>query len=192
MLNYRDGKCAALGANRIADLRERVEDDRGLIKKIQMHIPGFAGYRRREDLRTADALLRVQVADRMSRVKDRLEAARAELARNYQVAALEPLGGVIFKVKELEGRIRHAEQGYSGISADIRIEEKEINTLYEFDLRLIEGIDFLAAKADGIKAASKKDADAVEAAITDFREGVSGFEDTFKRRMKVITGTEVA
>ncbi len=192
MLNYREGKCAARGAHPIADLRERVEDDRGLIKKIQMHIPGFAGYRRREDLRTADALLRGQVADRMLRVKDRLEAARAELTRNYQLASLEAMGGVIFKIKELEGRIRHAEQGYSGLSADIRVEEKEINTLYEFDLRLIEGIDLLGGKADAIKAAAKKDADAVDAAITDFRGDASTFEDTFERRMKVITGTEVA
>lgn len=181
-----------LGANPIADLRERVEDDRGLIKKIQLHIPGFAGYRRREDLRTADALLRVQLADRMVRVKDRLEGARADLARNYQMSALEPLGGLIFKVTELEGRVRHAEQGYSGISADIRVEEREINTLYEFDLRLIEGIDHLMAKADGIKAAAKKDAESVDKTIEEFREGASGFEDTFERRMKVITGTEVA
>ena len=50
-----------------------------------MHIPGFAGYRRREDLRTADALLRVQVADRMRRVQDRLENVRADFTRNYQI-----------------------------------------------------------------------------------------------------------
>lgn len=157
-----------------------------------MKIPGFAGYRRREDLRTADALLRVQVADRIKRVQDRLETVRADFTRNYQVAALEPLGAQIFKVKELEGRIRHAEQGYSGISADIRIEEKEINTLYEFDLRLVDGIDVLMGKADALKAAAKKDAEAVDAAIEDFRSTVAGFEDTFERRMKVISGTEVA
>ncbi len=157
-----------------------------------MHIPGFAGYRRREDLRTADALLRVQVADRMLKVKDRLESVRADFARNYQVAALEPLGAQIFKVTELEGRIRHAEQGYSGISADIRIEEREINKLYEFDLQLVQGIDAMMAKADALKAAAKKDAEAVDAGLEDFRATASTFEDTFERRMKVISGTEVA
>lgn len=181
-----------LGEQPIADLRERVEDDRGIIKKIQLHIPGFAGYRRREDLRTADALLRVQVADRVKGVRDRLESSRADFTKNYQLSALEPLGGLIFKLTELEGRIRHAEQGYSGISADIRIEEKEINTLYEFDLKLVEGIDGLMAKANALKAVSKKDADSVDAALEDFQTTVDSFEDTFERRMKVITGTEVA
>jgi hypothetical protein len=174
------------------DLRERVEDDRGLIKKIQLHIPGFAGYRRREDLRAADSLLRIQLADRLVRVKDALEKVRAEFARNYQVAQLEPLGGLIFKTQELEGRVRHAEGGYSGISATVRVEEKELNHLYEFDIWLLEGINVLLGKADALRASAKKDNDAVEAAMNEMRDALSSFEDTFERRMKVITGTEVA
>lgn len=176
----------------MADLRERVEDDRGLIKKIQMHIPGFAGYRRREDLRTADNLLRIQIADRLVKVKEHVEGARQELVRNYQTGSLEAVGGLVFKMTELDGRIRHAEGGYSGISADIRIEERELNKLYEFDLALIEGINGLMAKADDLKAAAKRDADAVSAAVDDFRSAADQFEDTFERRMKVISGTEVA
>lgn len=174
------------------DLRERVEDDRGLLKKIQLKIPGFAGYRRREDLRTADNLLRIQLADRMKKVKDTLEKARTDFTRNYQMAQLEPLGGLAFKAQELEGRIRHAEQGYSGISADIRIEEREMNSLYEFDLALLAGIDACQAKGEAVRAAAKKDADAADAAIEDMRETLNSFESTFERRMAVISGTEVA
>jgi len=174
------------------DLRERVEDDRGLLKKIQLHIPGFAGYRRREDLRTADNLLRIQLADRIVKVKEKVEGARQELVRNYQVASLEPVGGLVFKLTELDGRVRHAEGGYSGISADIRVEEVELNKLYEFDLALFDGASALLAKADELKAAARKEADAVLAAVDDFRAVAESFEDTFERRMKVITGTEVA
>ena len=47
------------------DLRTKVEDDRGLIKKIQLCIPGFRGYRQKEDLRLADSLLRQQIADEL-------------------------------------------------------------------------------------------------------------------------------
>lgn len=176
----------------MADLRDRVEDDRGLLKKIQLHIPGFAGYRRREDLRTADNLLRIQLADRLVKVKEHVEGARQELVRNYQVGSLESVGGLVFKMTELDGRVRHAEGGYSGISADIRIEEAELNKLYEFDLALFEGANGLVGKADALKAAARKDADAVLTAVDDFRSASDAFEDTFERRMKVITGTEVA
>ena len=49
----------------MVDLRSKVEDDRGLLKKIELLIPGFRGYREREDLRAADSLLRQQLAGRV-------------------------------------------------------------------------------------------------------------------------------
>jgi hypothetical protein len=121
-----------------------------------------------------------------------LEEARAKLTRNYQTSQLENLGGIIFKMTELDGRVRHADHGYSGISADVRIEEPEINRLYEFDLALLETIEGLMAKADGVRAAAGKDGDAVGVSVDTFRHAVGKFEDTFERRMKVISGTEVA
>lgn len=39
------------------DLRSKVEDDRGMLTKIQLGIPGFRGYRQKEDLRIADSRL---------------------------------------------------------------------------------------------------------------------------------------
>ena len=56
----------------MVDLREKVEADRGLLKKIQVHVPGFAGYRRKEDIRAADSLLRLQIADRLHNIHRRL------------------------------------------------------------------------------------------------------------------------
>jgi len=51
------------------DIRDRVEQDRGLLKKIQLVIPGYAGYRRREDIRAADNLLRIQLANQLKGVR---------------------------------------------------------------------------------------------------------------------------
>ena len=53
----------------MVDLREKVVDDRGLISKIQRFVPGFHGYRVAEDLRAADNLLRIQIADRLAAVR---------------------------------------------------------------------------------------------------------------------------
>ena len=44
------------------DIRNQVDDSRGVLKRLQLLIPGFRGYRQLEDLRVADALLRKQVA----------------------------------------------------------------------------------------------------------------------------------
>ena len=45
-------------ADNSPDIRGTVEDNRGLLKKIQIIVPGFSGYREKEDLRAADELLR--------------------------------------------------------------------------------------------------------------------------------------
>src|SRR3990172_835226 len=124
----------------MVDIRERVEEDRGLLKRIQLVIPGFAGYRRREDLRTADNLLRIQVANKLKETRGTLEGARAALASNYLMKALEPMGVVMMKVQSLEGQIRHAEQGYSGLVADVKVLEPQLNKLYEWDAALLDAV----------------------------------------------------
>ncbi|MEM2976851.1 MAG: hypothetical protein QXW06_04260, partial [Thermoplasmata archaeon] len=122
------------------DLRERVEEDRGIIKKIQSVIPGYAGYRRREDLRAADNLLRIQMAERLGRARTEVEKCRKTLVDNMATQQLDSLGQLINRFKSVEGQLRHAEGGYSGISPTIRIEEPELNQLYEYDLSLVNHI----------------------------------------------------
>ena len=43
------------------DLRTEVDKSRGLLKRIQLLVPGYSGYRKLEDLRAADELLRGQI-----------------------------------------------------------------------------------------------------------------------------------
>ena len=49
------------------DIRQRVAQDQGALKRLQMLVPGFRGYRQGEDIRDADAILRLQIADKLRR-----------------------------------------------------------------------------------------------------------------------------
>ena len=174
------------------DLRERVEEDRGLLKRIQLHIPGFAGYRRKEDLRTADNMLRIQIANKLKEFKGLLENARGTLSSNYQVKALEPLGAVIMKTQGMEGQVRHAEQGYSGFVADVKVLEPQLNTLYEWDANLLDAVAGLSSLAAKLETDASGDAGKVLEDVRAIDKSLKEMETTFKRRMNVITGTEVA
>jgi len=170
----------------MVDVRDRVAEDRGLLKKIQLLLPGFSGYRQREDLRAADSILRIQLADRLKENRGKLEATRARLAEAYEMKALEPLGRLILSAQELEGMVRHAEQGYSGFSPAIRVEQSELEMLYEYDLALLEGLKRLEEKAsslgtDGSALAATQECTAI----------LEEFRATFKKRLVQITGTEV-
>ncbi len=176
----------------MTDLRQRVEEDRGLLKKIQLHIPGFAGYRRREDLRVADNMLRHQVADAIIRSAQRLESVREEMVANYRVKELEPLGAVLLRMKEFEGSVRHAEGGYSGFMAHIEIKEAAMNRVYEYDLALLEGVQALGTEADRLTPMIADDKADLRGAITTVKRRVEELKETFRKRMAVATNTEVA
>ncbi len=175
----------------MVDLRERVEEDRGLLKRIQLHIPGFAGYRRKEDLRTADNMLRIQIANKLKDFRGQLETARGSLVSNYQMKALEPIGAIILKTQSLEGQVRHAEQGYSGLVADIKVLEPQIGKLYEWDAFLLDNVANLVGMAAQLESDAAGDGAKVLDDIKGITKSLTDVEATFKRRMNVITGTEV-
>jgi hypothetical protein len=173
----------------MADIRDKVEDDRGLLKKIQLHIPGFAGYRRREDIRAADNILRIQMADRLNDIREGLEESRRVMVENMETTYLEKLGGVVNKIRSVEGQVRHAEQGYSGISATIRIEEEELDRLYEYDFALINHVLAIESCIVALRrAVNARDANAMNMEIENIRSRLEDFERTFEERIPRIAG----
>ena len=169
------------------DIRERVEEDRGLIKKIQLKIPGYAGYRRREDIRNADILLRNQVADQVKKVRSDLEGVRDGLAAAGKYQGLQPIGNLIFNLQATEAKVRHAEGGYSGISANIRVEEPELDKLYEYDYSMLDNLDKCAAVIPMIQSAA--DPASFNTALKAFGDALKAFDQTFDQRMIIISGT---
>lgn len=173
------------------DIRDRVEDDRGLLKKIQLVVPGFRGYRIREDLRDSDRMLRAELAKRLGLQRSQLEDARRALVReNPMSKALEEMGGVVNAMKRVEGEILHAEVGYSGISADIKIKDDELDRLYEYDASMIESLNFIDDALIKVPEMVRSGNDAgLRDAVETVRTRVDGLESRFKRRKAAITGT---
>ncbi|KAF5044458.1 hypothetical protein DSECCO2_491620 [anaerobic digester metagenome] len=173
------------------DIRDRVEDDRGLLKKIQLVVPGFRGYRIREDLRDSDRMLRAELAKRLGLQRSQLEDARRALVReNPMSKALEEMGGVVNSMKRVEGEILHAEVGYSGIAADIRMKDDELNRLYEYDNSMIESLNFIDDALIRVPEMVRSGNDAgLRDAVETVRTRVDGLESRFKRRKAAITGT---
>ncbi len=174
------------------DIRDRVEEDRGILKKIQRFIPGFRGYRGREDLRDADRMLRAQVAKKLGLQRSELENSRSLITQTYGSKEMDLIGGLISQYKRLEGKVSHAETGYSGFVADIQVKEDEINQLYEFDARLIDLIAAMNADIESIKSSlMAEDMPSSRKGLVQLRTRLNDFETEFSRRMVVIEGIEV-
>lgn len=178
----------------MTDLRKRVEEDRGPLKKIQIFLPGYSGYREKEDLRIADSMLRNQVADNFkTSVLIPLEMVRESLANALELDLMNDVAGVLSKAKTLEASIRHAEQGYSGISPAVRIREEELNKLYEYDLSLFEGVTVLALAAKEARGlADAGDTASVKTVLSRLKGDIMEFSSVFDQRMETIAGIKVA
>jgi hypothetical protein len=176
----------------MTDIRKRVEEDRGILKTIQTFVPGFRGYRLKEDLRDSDRMLRTQLTKLLGLQRRGLEQCREMVVQNFNSSQLEAIGGLISKFKTVEGLVLHAETGYSGIAADIRVKETELNRLYEYDTSLIDNIGILSKSVESLKMSLKaNDTAQSNEDIMEIKNAISEFEDKFDRRMSVITNTEV-
>jgi hypothetical protein len=171
------------------DLRGKVKDSRGLLKKIELVIPGFKGYRKREDLRIADSLLRKQIADRISRTEKQLEHCRQILVKKMEMGSLKDVAEIINYVQMVENKIRHAEQGYTGASSDYRITETELNGLYKWDLSLIEKITeidkLVSSFQDNVSAG---DYNKISNSINEIHSNLQNFDSMFEKRIETISG----
>lgn len=172
------------------DLRDKVEDDRGLIKKIQLCVPGFRGYRQKEDVRLGDALLRQQLADEVkNNVLLPLEQIRESAGRALELDLMNDMAKVISQAKTTEAKIRHAEQGYSGISPATRINKTELNMMYEYDLALIDGIAKIGDIAKmALGYAEAGNYDSVAKNLLDIKSGFTEFMVMFDKRSVDIAG----
>ena len=125
------------------DIRQRVDQDRGVLKRLQLLIPGFRGYRQGEDIREADSFLRIQVADKIKNARATVENSRQALANAGQFQVLNDLSPLIANLWQLEGEIRHAEQGYTGLSPAVRINPQQLDRLFEYDYGFAQAADEL-------------------------------------------------
>jgi len=174
------------------DIRQTVDSDRGVLKRLQLLVPGFRGYRQMEDIRAADSQLRIQVANQVDRLLASLQDTRATMSRMNQYQGLTDLATVLSDLQVLAGQIRHAEQGYSGISANIRFQQSRLDQLYEYDYGFVQAADQLAAAAPPIQdAAVKGDLSALRTTIQTLRAQVQVLQNAFSQRVRAVEGIMV-
>ena len=176
----------------MTDLRDKVEADRGIIKMIQLVIPGYRGYRIKEDLRIADRLLREELANRFAIAERGFEGARKALAKRNAIDLIEDMGELVTRTHAAIERLRHVEQGYTGISPDYRIKEAELNKMYEWDLGLLNLIQGLMKIANNLKESARTMPEPdVATELTNALQAIDDYEIIFDQRREAIAGLTV-
>lgn len=131
------------------DLRDKVDQSRGFLKKLQLAIPALKEYRKLEDIRAADELLRKQVFDKLDESKSKLETLRKAMSDKGDFTSLSSIGSIISQLQQISGEVFHSQQGSAGISPSIRIDENTLNKLYEYDYNFVNSAEQISSTVTG-------------------------------------------
>lgn len=162
------------------DIRSEVEKNSGLLKKIQVHLPFFKGYRQLEDLREADELLRKQISDVLVRSLQNLHDRRMSLVNDGKFDELTSIASEVSKIEEFQGEVLHSQQGYSGISPTIRMDEAKVGSLYDYDLKLLDSAQKLLDLSNIPSGTDLADA------LSSISKTVNSARDYWKNRMVTV------
>jgi len=171
---------------------ERVQESEKLLEKIMLAVPGFSGYKKREERREADKIIRNFLHSKLQEARNDLQDMYAAVAKSEQTKELERIDKLLAVFDRVSERVNHASYGYSGFFDAIKIEEPELDRMIAFDTQLVDGAKGLAERVKSIK--TEVDAERFEglaANLRELRKAVEDFDGTFDERKDVIAGVEV-
>ena len=157
-----------------------------IVEKIELVIPGFHGYKKKELLREDDRLVRGKVADILAQARREMERAlqRCAMVSCPQLVAIDTMRK---KLMALESRVKHAEAGYRGYFDRVKFKEDEIKKLIEYDAKMIELAEGILSGVGAING-EIANPQALGMAVLDLDDKLNSFEEVLDRRMSFAVG----
>lgn len=174
------------------DIRSTVEDSRSLLKKIELAVPGFAGYREKEDIRTADELLRTQMGKIVENALNNVITARQSLVNCFKLGPLNQIGTVVGNIETLRNLIIDAQQGYSGIAPDIRIGDSTLDKLYEYDYGFVSSVKNLERESSQMSGICDMNDKEITDMFSNINAAVNDAKNKWQLRMETVENIRVS
>jgi len=171
------------------DIKGKLADTQGTLERLAHNIPGYTGYKNKEDRREADKQLRSVLAQRFQEQRDRLAEVQRQLTETGRLASIVSLERSMMKMQLIIDRVRTAAYGYSGFFDSIKVHEQQLEALQKFDEALTEQIQTVRKLIDQLSEAAAKEWE-TGAASKDLIAALERINALFSRRQDVILGVE--
>jgi hypothetical protein len=162
-----------------------MNDQRNWLERLADKIPGYSGYVDRERRRDIDKMHRERLADRIRGLKTPLTDVMRELTSSGRLFEVGPLDLAIKKIDRIENRVRFASYGYTGFFDVVKIEQPQLDSIYQFDLALVEHVDGLEAKVQDLKSKAGT-AEGLKAAAAETAAEIDSIDRVFDQRYNAI------
>ena len=171
------------------DFFQKVTSQQDPFKKLASFIPGFKGYIERQNRRDADKVLRDTVAQRFEDQWRRTSQLQSDLVSNGQIAFVDDLEKAAIKLRTFIDKISTAPRGYSGLFDAVKINEEELESIYQFDAAFFDLAEQVGRALDNVEA-SLGDPAALPASIRNVTTLARQAVETYNRRSEVVIGTK--
>lgn len=166
---------------------EKVKSQQDPFKKLASYLPGFDGYIERQSRRDADKLLRDTVARRFEEQWKRASQIQVEMVGAGMIAFVDDMEKAALQLRTFIDKITTAPRGYSGLFDAVKINEAELEAIYQFDAAFFDLADQVARAVDHVEA-SLGDKEALPAAIRNLTSLARTAVETYNRRSEAVTG----
>lgn len=167
---------------------EASKENRGILERISLWIPGYRGYRQKNIRRDVDQEVRSHVVRSIDVCKTVLANIQRGVLENGDVQMAKTVERTRVKTDTYLKNIESAEAGYSGIWEATKTLEDELDAVMEWDAKLLESADELKRLLDNIMA--KVDAGSVDirADMRDVERFLDELDTGLDTRRQVLLG----
>ncbi len=133
------------------------KSEKNYLEKLADAIPGLKGYREKESRRDTDKRFRDYLADKIDRSRGNLDEMKRILVNQGKLDGLAELDRLSQKMMKSANQIRHASYGYSGLFDQVKIQENELDQIYQLDLSMLSDVEALETSLKDQNAAHEWD-----------------------------------
>lgn len=171
------------------DVYSEAKSQMRLSERIAAFLPGFRGYKEKELRRESDRLIRNHLYLKLSTAKSDLKSIFQKVSDRRYMDVLADMDRLVAKMDRVVEKVNHASYGYTGFYDVVKVKEESLDRMIDFDNKLLDGIDSLAADVNTFKAElASGETKNLKERIQNITDKLESFEETFDKREEVILG----
>ena len=152
-----------------------------LLEMLKKILPDFTGYHEREYIADSDRVLRYDIAAVLDRIRLELEKVQDILFEAWKLPARGRMEDLELRLETLAKRLRTSSFEREEMSEMPKMNEERLETLYEYDLALLDHIEALWSPIDEL-ASLKDSAEGIVREISFLNETLDRLEEQYERR----------
>ena len=174
------------------ELLDQAQEQMNAFEKVLAGVPGFKGYKEKEQRRETDRAYRKMLAQRLDDQKARLDDLQAQLASSGQLAVLDDLERSGKKLQRFSDRVRTASYGYAPLFDLVKVKETQLDALLAYDKSMFQDVEGIKTSIDTMTTMSGLPEQEWQEAIGTLNTTLDDLNTSFNHREEVILqATEV-